>query len=158
MITQHTLKPKPGSKILRRRRGRGDSSGRGSTSSRGAKGQSARSGGKVKPGFEGGQTPLIRRLPKLRGFKNPNRISYQVLNVGDLNVFGDGENIDIIALYEKGLISKKKFPVKLLGDGELQKKLIVKIDACSKKAKEQIEKKGGSLQVPKKNDNINKDA
>lgn len=147
MISLHSLKPAHGSIKKKRIRGRGDGSGRGSFSGRGCKGQLARSGGGVKPGFEGGQTPLIRRIPKLKGFKNPNRLPYQVVNLERLNVFDDGATIDIVALYERGLISKKNLPIKILGDGELSKKLTVKADACSASAKKKIEEKGGSLQV-----------
>lgn len=148
MFTQHTLRPNSGSRKGKRRFGRGDSSGRGSYSGRGAKGQKARSGGRVRPGFEGGQTPLLRRIPKLKGFKNPNRIPFQVVNVEGLNVFDDGSTVDLVALFEQRLISRKNRPVKILGDGELQKKLTVKIDACSQSAKKKIEAKGGQIVLP----------
>ena len=148
MISQHTLQPNPGSRKQKRIRGRGDGSGRGSFSGRGVKGQSARSGGRVKPGFEGGQTPLLRRLGKLKGFKNPNRIPCQIVNVSSLNVFDDGATIDIVALYERGIIPKKNRPLKILGDGELNKKLTVKANTCSKSAKEKIEAKGGAVELP----------
>lgn len=148
MFTQHTLRPNQGSRKGKRRFGRGDSSGRGSYSGRGAKGQKARSGGRVRPGFEGGQTPLLRRIPKLKGFKNPNRIPFQVVNVDGLNVFDENTTVDLVALFEQGLISKKNRPVKILGDGELEKKLIVKIDACSESAKKKIEAKGGQVVLP----------
>lgn len=148
MFTQHSLRPNSGARKAKRRFGRGDSSGRGSFSGRGGKGQKSRSGGRVRPGFEGGQTPLLRRIPKLKGFKNPNRIPFQVVNVEGLNDFDEGTTIDLVALYEQRLISRKNRPVKLLGDGEVQKKLIVKVDACSKSAKKKIEAKGGQVFLP----------
>lgn len=147
MISQHTLRPNPGSRKQKRIHGRGDSSGRGSFSGRGAKGQKARSGGRVKSGFEGGQTPLIRRIPKLKGFKNPNKLSYQIVNVSKLNIFEDGEEVTIVKLYDVNLISRKDRPIKILGDGELTKKLMIKVDNCSKSAKEKIEAKGGTIQI-----------
>lgn len=156
MITQHNLTPHPGSRKLKRIRGRGDSSGRGSFSGRGGKGQTARSGGGRKPGFEGGQTPLIRRLPKLKGFKNPNRLPFQTVNVESLDVFNDGDIVNIVSLYEKNLISKKNRPLKILGDGELNKKLIVKADACSAGAKQKIEAKGGTVVLSARTENAEK--
>lgn len=148
MIHQHNLKPNPGSRKKSRSVGRGDSAGQGSQSGRGGKGQTARSGGNIKPGFEGGQTPLIRRLPKLKGFSNVNRIAYQVINVTKLNSFENGSTVDLVQLFDKGYISKKNMPVKLLGDGVLEKKLTVKVDAASASAKEKVEKAGGSLLIP----------
>lgn len=148
MIRQHTLKPKLGSRKKSFAIGRGDGSGIGSYSGKGVKGQTSRSGGNIKPGFEGGQTPLIRRLPKLKGFKNPNRTPFQVVNVTKLNAFEDGAIVDLVALYDIGFISKKNMPIKLLGDGEVTKKLTVKVDAVSNSAKEKIEKAGGSLVLP----------
>lgn len=128
--------------------GRGDGSGHGSYSGHGGKGQTARSGGNIKSGFEGGQTPLLRRIPKLKGFKNPNKVPYQPVNVERLNVFEDGANVDLVALFEEGLISRKNRPVKILGNGELQKKLTLKVDAISASAKEKIEAKGGTVTLP----------
>ena len=149
-MKQHTLSPKPGSRKKAISIGRGDGSGHGSYSGRGMKGQSSRSGGTVKPGFEGGQTPLIRRLPKLKGFKNPNRLPFQVINVVKLNVFENGATVDLVSLFDKGFISKKNLPVKLLGDGEVTKKLTVKVDAVSNSAKGKIEAAGGSVLIPAK--------
>src|SRR5437867_2504390 len=123
MINQHTLKPNPGSRRKTRIIGRGDASGMGSYSTRGGKGQTARSGGGVKPGFEGGQTPLIRRLPKLKGFNPPNRVAFQGVNVESLNAFKDGSTVDLVMLYDAKLVSHKNRPVKILGNGELTKKL-----------------------------------
>ena len=154
MISQHTLKANPGSRKMRRNRGRGDGSGRGSFSGRGGKGQTARSGGNRKPGFEGGQTPFIRRLPKLKGFKAPNRVPFQVINVDDLNIFENGSTVDIVALYEQNLISKKDRPVKILGEGVLEKKIILKVDGCSVSAKKKIEDKGGEVKIPMVNSQI----
>lgn len=145
MIGHHTLKPQTGAHRFSRASGRGDASGRGSYSGRGAKGQKSRSGGRVKQGFEGGQTPLLRRLPKLKGFNNPNRIPFQVVNVADLNVFDEGMTVDLISLYEQKLVSRKNLPVKILGGGEVQKKLTVKVDACSASAKQKIEAKNGTI-------------
>lgn len=148
MISQHSLKSHPGSRKLKVSIGRGDSSGHGSFSGHGGKGQTARSGGNIKSGFEGGQTPLIRRLPKLKGFKNFNKITYEAINVDDLNVFADGTTVDLVALYDAGIISKKNRPIKLLGDGELTKKLTLKVDACSVSGKKKVEEKGGEVILP----------
>lgn len=150
MFTQHTLRSPYGARKRGKSIGRGDGSGHGSYSGKGCKGQSARSGGKVKPGFEGGQTPLIRRLPKLKGFKNINRVVFQAVNVETLNIFEDGEVVDFVKLYEKNLISHKLRPIKILGDGELTKKLTLRVDATSASAKKKIEDKGGTLQLPEK--------
>ncbi|MBP9718138.1 50S ribosomal protein L15 [Candidatus Gracilibacteria bacterium] len=150
MLSISSIRPNKGSNKKKRIVGRGDSSGHGSYSTRGMKGQNSRSGGGTKPGFEGGQTPLIRRLPKLKGFKNPNRVPFQVVNVSALNVFDNGAKVDIIALYEERLVQKKNAPVKILGDGELEKKLTIKVDACSESARTKIEAKGGTVDVPTK--------
>ena len=128
--------------------GRGNASGHGTYSTRGGKGQTARTGSKRSPGFEGGQTPLVRKMPKLKGFNNINRIEYQVINLDDLNKFEDGATVDFVSLYETGLISKKNLPVKLLGDGTVEKKLTVKVDKASTSAKEKLEKAGGELVIP----------
>lgn len=128
-----------------KRVGRGNGSGKGTFSGRGCKGQNSRSGGRRRPGFEGGQTPLIRKMPKLRGFRNPNQVKFVTINVGKLEVFEDGSKVDIVALYEKRLIGRKNRPVKILGDGELTKKLEVKIDRVSRSAKEKIEKAKGQV-------------
>lgn len=131
--------------------GRGNASGHGNYSTRGGKGQTARTGSGYKPGFEGGQTPIYRRMPKLKGFLNPNRVTFQVVNVESLNCFEDGDEVDVIKLYEKKLISHKEKPVKVLGDGELTKKLNVKVDRVSKSAQLKIEKaKGGVQELMKK--------
>lgn len=131
-------------KVPKKRVGRGNGSGHGTFSGRGVKGQTARAGGRRRPGFEGGQTPYLRRMPKLKGFKNPNRIEYQIINVGDLNIFEEKDSIDKAALREKNLISKKDKPVKLLaGKGTLEKTLTIMIDKASKSAIAAVEAKKG---------------
>jgi len=138
----------PNIKKKRKRVGRGNSSGHGNYSGRGIKGQNSRTGGGVRPGFEGGQMPIARRLPKLRGFKNPCVVKYQIINLDILEKkYSDGETVDIVSLVEKGIIKNKKQPVKILGDGELKKKLTVKIDKASKQAIEKIKKAGGTIEV-----------
>ncbi len=140
------LKPAEGSKENAFRVGRGHGSGNGKTSGRGHKGQKARSGGGVRPGFEGGQMPLYRRLPK-RGFTNRNTKDIVAINVDRLNVFEDGETVTISALVEKGVVSNPRDGVKLLGNGNLEKKLTVKVTAVSQGAKEKIEALGGSVEA-----------
>ena len=132
---------------VNKRVGRGTSSGTGKTSGKGHKGQNARSGGGVRPGFEGGQLPLFRRLPK-RGFNNYEfRTEYAVVNVGDLNDFKDGSVIELKNLKESGLVKKEKDGIKILGSGELTKKLTVKANKFSSTAKEKIENAGGKIEV-----------
>lgn len=136
-----------GSVKNRKRVGRGQGSGTGKTSGRGEKGQNARSGGGVRPGFEGGQLPLFRRLSK-RGFNNYNfRTVYATVNVEDLNRFEDGTVVDTKMLKEAGLIKKELDGVKVLGNGDLTKKLTVRVNAFSKTAKEKIENIGGKTEV-----------
>lgn len=146
MITLHTLKAKRGA-VKRKRNavGRGNGSGHGTFSCRGCKGQNARSGGKRRPGFEGGQTPLVRRLPKLKGFKNPTKVLFQVVNVGHLNEYKDGEEVTIQNLLENGFISKEGVPVKILGEGILNKKLMIKVQKVSKSARVKIIAAGGKV-------------
>ena len=139
------LTSNPGARKKRKVVGRGVGSGHGTYSTRGMNGQRQRTGSSKSPGFEGGQTPLFRRLPKFKGFTNPNRVTFQVVNVGNLNVFGDNENVDVVSLFEKKLISSKSKPVKLLGDGELTKKLNIKVDRISESAKLKIEKAKGTV-------------
>lgn len=141
------LSPKNGKKS-RKRVGRGNGSGHGTYSCRGMKGQSARAGGRRRPGFEGGQTPYLRRMPKLKGFKNPNYIEYQVINIGDLNVFDDKANVDMESLRAKNLISKLTVPVKLLaGKGKLEKSLTITVSKASVKAIEAVEAQKGKVTV-----------
>lgn len=142
----HELRPAPGAKTRKTRVGRGIGSGLGKTSGRGHKGQKARSGGGKGPGFEGGQTPLYRRLPK-RGFKNIFKVEYTVVNIGALNGFQDGATVTPESLSEAGIISGLKQPVKILGDGKLEKKLVVKAHKFSRSAVESIEELGGKAEV-----------
>lgn len=131
----------------RKRVGRGPGSGLGKTSGKGHKGQNARSGGGVRPGFEGGQLPLFRRLPK-RGFTNaPFKTEYAVINLSDLNRFDDGAVITPEILKEMGLVKNQLDGIKVLGNGTLEKKLVVKAHKFSNVAKEQIEKLGGKVEV-----------
>ena len=143
----HELSPNEGAVKSKKRVGRGIGSGLGKTSGKGHKGQNARSGGGVRPGFEGGQLPLFRRLSK-RGFNNYEfRTVYSTVNVSDLNRFEDGTVVDIALLKEVGLIKKELDGVKVLGSGELTKKLTVKANAFTKNAQEKIETIGGKTEV-----------
>ena len=143
----HNLKPRPGAKHRTKRLGQGESSGHGKTSGRGGKGQTARSGSSVRIGFEGGQMPLIRRIPK-RGFNNTRfTIAYSPVNVGDLNQFEDGARVDETALRSVGLVNGPKLGVKILGTGDLTKKLVLIVTAISASAKTKIEAKGGSVEL-----------
>lgn len=141
----HTLKPRPGSKHRVKRLGCGESSGHGKTSGKGHKGQKARSGGSIRLGFEGGQMPLIRRLPK-RGFNNAEfKIRFAVVNLDALNAFENGATVDEKVLLEAGLIRRPYDQVKILGSGELKKKLAITVNKASETAKAAVEKAGGSL-------------
>jgi len=143
----HDLKPRPGAKHRRKRLGQGESSGHGKTAGRGGKGQTARSGSSIRIGFEGGQMPLIRRIPK-RGFNNARfTTQYIGVNVGDLNKFDDGAKVDETALRAVGLANGRADGVKILGEGELSKKLTVRASAFSASAKAKIEAKGGTCEV-----------
>ena len=142
----HELQPAAGSRKVRNRVGRGIATGNGKTSGRGHKGQKARSGGGVRPGFEGGQNPLFRRLPK-RGFTNINRKDYAVVNLDTLNRFEDGTEVTPVVLKEAGIVKNEKAGIKVLADGELTKKLTVKAAKFSKSAQEAIEAAGGSIEV-----------
>lgn len=140
-----TLSPAPNARTSKKRLGRGIGSGIGKTSGKGHKGQNARSGGGVRPGFEGGQIPLIRRLPK-RGFNNQFKKIYAIVNVSDLNVFEDGATVDVNALLDKNIIGKvQPYGVKVLGNGELTKKLTVIANKYTESAKQKIEKVGGTI-------------
>lgn len=146
----HNLKPRPGAKHRRKRLGQGESSGHGKTSGRGGKGQTARSGSSIRIGFEGGQMPLIRRIPK-RGFNNTRHGTvYIPVNVEALNIFDDGARVDEAALRSTGIANGRGDGIKILGDGELKKKLTVSVHAFSGSAKSKIEKAGGSCEVIKK--------
>ena len=143
----HTIKPNEGATFTKKRVGRGIGSGLGKTSGKGHKGQNARSGGGVRQGFEGGQLPLFRRLPK-RGFSNAMfKVRYAVINLSDLNKFEDGAVVTPELLSEMGLVKKQLDGIKVLGNGKLEKKLVVKAHKFSDVAKEQIEKLGGKAEV-----------
>jgi len=142
----HELKKPEGSTKAPKRVGRGQGTGQGTTAGRGMNGQNSRSGGGVRLGFEGGQMPLYRRLPK-RGFNNKWAKEFAEVNVKDLNRFEDGAVVDVNALLEKGLIGKALDGVKVLGNGELEKKLTVRAEKFSKSAVEKIEKAGGKAEV-----------
>jgi len=143
----HDLKPRPGAKHRRKRLGQGESSGHGKTSGRGGKGQTARSGSSVRIGFEGGQMPLIRRIPK-RGFNNAQfAIRYIPVNLEVLNKFEDGATVNEAALRDLGLANGRLVRVKILGDGELTRKLTVHAHAFSAAARTKIEKLGGACQL-----------
>ncbi len=143
----HNLKPRPGAKHRRKRLGQGESSGHGKTSGRGGKGQTARSGSSIRIGFEGGQMPLIRRIPK-RGFNNARHtVAYAPVNLEALNTFEDGGRVDIDAIRKAGLANGPVKLVKILGDGELKKKLTVAAHKFSATAKQKIEAAGGTCEV-----------
>ncbi len=143
----HDLKPRPGAKHRRKRLGQGESSGRGKTAGRGGKGQTARSGSSIRIGFEGGQMPLIRRIPK-RGFNNARfGTRYLPVNLAALNGFADGAKVDEAGLRERGLVNGRGDGVKILGDGELTKKLTVAAHAFSASARAKIEAKGGKCEI-----------
>ena len=142
----HELQVVEGARHSRKRVGRGTGSGHGKTACKGHKGQNARSGGGVRPGFEGGQTPLFKRLPK-RGFTNVNHKEYAVVNVEDLNVFENGTVVTIENLQEKGLVKKVYDGVKVLGNGILEKNLTVKANKFSKTAEAAITSAGGTIEV-----------
>lgn len=143
----HNLKPRPGAKHRRKRLGQGESSGHGKTSGRGGKGQTARSGSSIRIGFEGGQMPLIRRIPK-RGFNNARHtVRYIPVNLESLNQFKDGDRVNLDTLRKAGLANGPGAGVKILGDGELTRKLTVTAHAFSASAKAKIEGKGGACEV-----------
>lgn len=142
----HELKPAQGARKARSRVGRGIGSGNGKTAGRGHKGQNARSGGGVRPGFEGGQMPLFQRLPK-RGFTNINRKEYAIVNLDALNRFEDGTEVTPELLIETGVVRNEKSGIKILAKGNIEKKLTVKANKFSSAAKEAIEAAGGTAEV-----------
>ncbi len=142
----HELKPSSGSVKKRKRLGRGSATGQGKTAGRGHNGQNSRSGGGTRPGFEGGQMPLYRRIPK-RGFTNIFRKEWTILNIEDLNDFEDGTEITPELLIEEGMVKKLNYGLKVLGDGELQKKLTVRAHKFTQSAIEKIEAAGGKAEV-----------
>lgn len=142
----HELSYTEGARKSRKRIGRGHGSGQGKTAGKGHKGQNARSGGGVRPGFEGGQTPLFRRLPK-RGFTNINHKEYAIVNLDTLNRFEDGSEVNAETLLAAGIIKKLYSGVKVLGNGKLERKLTVKVSKVSAEALKQIEALGGQVEV-----------
>ena len=147
MMKLHELSPAEGSAKASFRKGRGPGSGNGKTAGKGHKGQNARSGGGVRPGFEGGQLPLYRKLPK-RGFNNSKFAKvYAIVNVDALNVFEDGAVVDLDALMAKKIVRRANDGLKILGNGEITKKLTVKASVFSATAKEKIEAAGGKIEV-----------
>lgn len=144
-MKQSELKPSPGAKHARKRVGRGNSSGHGTYSGRGCKGQKSRSGNKVRPGFEGGQLPLIKRLPQKRGFVNPFRTSYVTVNVGKLNIFAAKSEVTPEELLKAGLLRSLKKPVKILGDGNVDRPLSVSAAGFSAEAEKKILAAGGTV-------------
>jgi large subunit ribosomal protein L15 len=140
------LQPSPGSKHKKKRVGRGPGSGWGKTAARGSKGQNSRAGGGTKPGFEGGQMPLTRRLPK-RGFTNIFRKPWAIVNLRDLNRFSPDSVVDLAALKEAGLVKTQVQRIKVLGQGEITVPLVVKVQGISSQAKERIEAAGGRVEV-----------
>ena len=145
-LAAHRLSPAPGAKKRNKRVGRGVGSGHGKTSCRGGKGQTARSGGSIAPGFEGGQMPLQRRLPK-RGFHNPFRVAYEVVNVGQLEVFDAGVEVTPEALQGRRMLRRGTALVKVLGDGTLTRGLTVRAHAVSTGARQKIEAAGGRVEI-----------
>jgi len=146
MIKLHNLSPGQGARSERKRKGRGIGSGLGKTAGRGHKGQKARSGGSIRRGFEGGQMPLIRRIPK-RGFTNIFREEVAIVNVKDLARFNEGSVITPELLYDEGLVRKRGVKIKLLGKGELDRPLTIKVHKVSKAAAEKVEAAGGKVEV-----------
>jgi large subunit ribosomal protein L15 len=153
----HDLRPAPGSHTRRTRVGRGIAAGKGKTAGRGTKGQKARAGGSIPPWFEGGQTPLHIRIPKLRGFKNINDIEYEVVNVGAISAAIEAGKLEVQkgapvtvnadTLKQAGLVRRDRLPLKVLGQGDVSAKLFVLADAFTKSAREKIEAAGGTAQV-----------
>lgn len=142
----HELKPTPGSTHAKKRVGRGTGSGTGKTAGAGHKGQRARSGSTIRLGFEGGQTPLFKRLRKV-GFTNPHRVEYAIVNIDSLNSYDEGTEITPELLVKDRLVTKKTLPIKILGNGTLEKKLTVKAHKFTASAEEKIKAVGGSVEV-----------
>ncbi|MBM3925308.1 MAG: 50S ribosomal protein L15 [SAR202 cluster bacterium] len=146
-MMEHLVRPKKGARRKSKRVGRGDGSGRGSYSGRGMKGQKSRSGKPMRPGFEGGQLPLIKRLPERRGFTNIFRIEYSVVNVGDLESYSGQGPVTLESLVQIGLVRNTKHPLKVLGNGSLTKALTVTAHKFSASAKQKIEGAGGKAEL-----------
>ncbi len=145
-MRQHELSPAPGSKKNRKRVGRGDGSGHGTYSGRGCKRQKSRAGYKMRPGFEGGQLPLIRRLPQKRGLTNIFRIEYNAVNISRLNVFKSGSEVDPERLVTAGVVKSLRRPIKILGEGDINHPLVVKAHKFSAAAKGKVEAVGGKVE------------
>ena len=145
--TLNSLKSNSGSRKKKLRKGRGIAAGQGASCGFGMRGQKSRSGRPTRPGFEGGQMPLYRRVPKLKHFEIVNQKNFSVINLSKLNDFKDNEIVNLDSLVKKGLIFKPKFPLKILGNGEVNVKLIVQAHAFTKVAKQKIEKAGGSCEL-----------
>jgi len=145
-VRQDKLSPAPGSKKNRKRVGRGDGSGHGTYSGRGCKGQKSRSGYKMRPGFEGGQLPLIKRLPRKRGFVNIFRTEYSVININRLNIFESGSEVTPERLVAAGVVKSLRHPIKILAEGDINYPLLVKANKFSATAKAKIEAAGGKAE------------
>ncbi len=145
--TLNTLKPNKGSRKKKLRKGRGIAAGQGASCGFGMRGQKSRSGRSTRPGFEGGQMPLYRRVPKLKHFQIINQKSFSIINLSKLNDFKENEKVNIDSLVKKGLLFKPKYPLKVLGNGEIKVKLKVEAHAFTKTAKEKIESLGGSCEI-----------
>ncbi|MEW6143224.1 MAG: 50S ribosomal protein L15 [Chloroflexota bacterium] len=145
-MRQHDLKPTPGSKRTKKRFGRGDGSGHGSFCGRGLKGQKSRSGPDIPRGFEGGQLPIIKRLPQKRGFTNIFKTEYAIVKVGQLKVFPARTEVTPEALVRAGIINSTTMPVKLLADGDIKQSLVVNVNKCSASARAKVEAAGGKIE------------
>jgi large subunit ribosomal protein L15 len=146
LVRQDNIVPAPGSRRAAKRVGRGNGSGHGTYSGRGCKGQKSRAGYKMRPGFEGGQLPLIKRLPRKRGFTNIFRTEYSAVNAGMLNIFDSGSEVTPETMLAAGIIKSLKNPVKVLGDGDIDRPLKVKAHKFSASAKAKIEAAGGTIE------------
>ena len=145
-MQQHELRPSPGARKRRKRVGRGNASGHGTYAGKGLKGQQARSGRGPHPGFEGGQTPLIRRLPRRRGFHNPFRVEYTAVNLRDLSKFAAGSEVTPESLRKQGIVRTLRQPIKLLGDGDMSAALTVRVHRVSAAARAKVEAAGGTVE------------
>ena len=145
-MRQDELSPAPGSRKRRKQVGRGDGSGHGTYSGRGCKGQKSRSGYKMRPGFEGGQLPLIKRLPRKRGFVNIFRVEYNIVNLNKLNIFEPGSEVTPEALVAAGVVKSLRHPIKILAEGDINHPLIVRANKFSAAAKAKIEAAGGKVE------------
>ncbi len=146
MVRQDNLSPSPGSRRARKRVGRGNGSGHGTYSGRGCKGQKSRAGYKMRPGFEGGQLPLIKRLPRLRGFVNIFRTEYSTVNIGRLNTFEPGSEVTPEKLVAAGMVKSLRNPIKILADGDISHSLTVRANKFSASARAKIEAAGGTAE------------